>query len=365
MKKLLVAIFTISMLALTSSAMAVGTLEAGMTELAQQIVKNSVANGKKSIAISSFQHTNGDQSELSNYLSDELVLKLFSVPNANLEIIERNQLSKIFQEMQFSMTGVVDSKTIQQLGKLHGVGALVLGSITEMGESIRVNARLIDTETGRVFSAAGTTISKTATIAELLSHIILVADQGGSKKSINSKYGVISKKSNSTGKLQTFKLNLKQYDIGDIPEELGMVTVVHGVGIKGKRVLKGYLKGGLEMSLPFPLKKKFEISFLGYYLENSSILLLDENGTSATWKIDSRGDEISIDGTTYSTNVRLASGAAPALITLSAKGRVIKFYINGKFIATKVHVSSTEYKSLKITLPYHRAEIADLTITQK
>lgn len=367
MKRLLVAIFTLSMLGLTSSAMAVGTLEDGMSELAQQIVKNSVAKGKKSIAISSFQHINGDQSELSNYLSDELVLKLFSVPNSNLEIIERGQLNKIFQEMQFSMSGVVDTKTIQKLGKLHGVGALVLGSITEMGESIRVNARLIDTETGKVFSAAGTTISKTATISELLSRIILVAGQGGSKKSFNSTPGVISKNPNTREKSQTFKLNLKQYDIGDMPEELGMVTVEHGVGIKGKRILKGFQKGSLEMTLPFPLKKKFEISFLGYYLSKASILLSDENGTTATWKVDYYGSELSIDGTIYkiSSGLYLSNGQPPALITLSAKGRIIKFFINGKFIAAKIHDSSTEYKSLKIILPHKKVEISDITITQE
>lgn len=371
MKKILSCILILSMLAVATSAIAVGTLEDGMKDLAQQIVNNSVANGKKSIAISSFQHINGDQSELSNYLSDELVLKLFSVPDANLEIIERGQLNQIFKEMQFSMTDVVDSKTIQKLGKLHGVGALVLGSITEMGESIRVNARLIDTETGRVFSAAGTTISKTATIAELLSRIILVADQSSSKKSFNSSSGVISKKNNTQGKQKIYKLDLKQYDIGDMPEELGMATVEEGVGIKNKRVLRGFQTGGLEMTLPFPLKKNFKISFIGYYMDNSIISLSDKKANTATWKISYNGTTVDISGkknTIYAKSGDHSIGSYyghPATVTLEGKGRIIKFFVDGKFIAAHPHDSSTEYKILKITLPKEKAAIADITITQK
>ena len=358
--------------------MAVGTLEDGMTELAQQIVKNSLAKGKKSIAVSTFQHINGDQSELSNYLADELVLKLFSVPDANLEIIERGQLNKIFQEMQFNMTGVVDSKTIQQLGKVHGVGALVLGSVTEMGESVRVNARLIDTETGRVFSAAGTTISKTATIADLLSHIIVVADHGGSKKSLhnksaNSSTGVISKNSNRrrNGKSETYKVDLKQYDIGDMPEELGMVTVENGKGHVGKRVLKGLEGNYLKTDFPSVLKKNFEISFSGHYMTHaySIITLFDKEGNKIEWKFEGYNGHwanIILDKTKHKLIDKVViSGKTPIKYTLESKGRVLKLFNNGKFIISKIHDASVEYTSLKIAFPEANAEITEISFTQK
>ena len=106
------------------------------------------------------------------HIADELVLNLFRIPNANLDIIEREQLNSIFQEMKFNMTGVVDSKTIQKLGKIHGVDALVLGSIAEMGELVRINARVADTETGKLTSVAAITVDKTEYIKELLARVI-------------------------------------------------------------------------------------------------------------------------------------------------------------------------------------------------
>ena len=172
MKSIIVGIFLILQFSILIPANS-ETLQAGIKKLAQQIVKNSSIKGKSSIAISYFTHTNGDKSELSKHISDELVVNLFSIPNSNLDIIEREQLAAIFHEMKFNMTGVVDTKTIQKLGKIHGVDALVLGSIAEMGKTIRITARVTDTETGKLTSVAAITVEKRANIKKLLSKKII------------------------------------------------------------------------------------------------------------------------------------------------------------------------------------------------
>ena len=76
--------------------------------------------------------------------------------------------------------GVIDVDTAKELGKLHGVEALVIGSITDLGDSIRVIARLIGTETGMVFSSAATSIPKTQTIKDLIRQKIYVRSGVGS-----------------------------------------------------------------------------------------------------------------------------------------------------------------------------------------
>jgi len=179
-KKIFVVLFLMFQLGI-SSAMAGLSLQEGVRELAQQIVDNSITKGKVSIAVSSFANSNGEKSELSLHIADELVLNLFSIPNANINIIEREKLNSIFQEMKFNMTGVVDSKTIQKLGKIHGVDALVLGSIAEMGSVVRINARVADTETGELTSVAAITVDKSHDVKELLSRAI--------KKNVTKKPG--------------------------------------------------------------------------------------------------------------------------------------------------------------------------------
>ena len=373
MNKLLVLLLTSSLIAVSSLTMAAGTLEEGMQELAKQIVANSMAKGKKTIGIASFPHSNGDQSELSNYLADELVLKLFNVPESNLEIIERGQLNKIFQEMQFNMTGVVDTKTIQQLGKVHGVDALVLGSVTEMGESIRINARLTDTETGRVFSAAGTTIPKTSTTVELLSRTLTAVGKNngassikndGKGKSFVSVSGSLSKKTKKKDESPaTYNVDLNKYDIGDMPEELGNVTVENGKNIKGKRVIKGFQGGTFKIVLPFTLKNNFEITLVGAGLgyESNTITLISGD-KHLKWEL-SRSATI-IQDTKYRHQ---DTGYGDKIITyhIVSKGRVVKFFLNEQFIGSQLHDPSAEYTSFTITLKKQKCELTDIAFKQK
>jgi len=346
----------------TFSANSAGTLQEGMNELAVKIIEKSVSKGKTSIAISYFPHINGDKSELSNYIADELVLKLFDVPNSNIEIIERGQLNQIFHEMNFNMTGVVDSKTIQQLGKVHGVGALVLGSITEMGESIRINARLINTETGRVFSAAGTTISKTATIKTLLTRML----KKGTATNSNLSAAIVDENNSNSSGPSVFNIDLMKYSIGDMPEALGMVTVENGKRIKGKRVLKGFQGGAFEINLPGKgLHGDFEILFTGYYLTkgNNKIELISAEKT-LQWKLKSYPYSLIIGDNSYNLAGISRQNNKPNHIRIIGKGRVIKYFVNDKFVASQVGNSSTNYNKFKVTLNKGVNELGNISFIQ-
>lgn len=144
-------------------------VEDGIDKLAKQIVARSGSEEPTTIAISAFPHIDDTCSELSNFLVDELVLSLFDVPDANLQIIERSQLGRIFAELELSMSGAVDANTTQELGRIHGVDTLLVGSLTTLGDDLRVNARMLNTETGQVFSAAAVNIAKTSTVEDLMS----------------------------------------------------------------------------------------------------------------------------------------------------------------------------------------------------
>ena len=161
-------VFVGCMLFFQSVAFGQSGMEGGVDELARQIVDRASSSERTTIAISAFPHVDDTCSELSNFLVDELVLSLFRVPGGNLQIIERSQLGRIFAEIELSMSGVVDANTTQQLGRLHGVDTLLVGSLTTIGDSLRVNARMINTETGQVSSAAAVNIPKTPTIEALM-----------------------------------------------------------------------------------------------------------------------------------------------------------------------------------------------------
>jgi TolB-like protein len=145
-----------------------GSVEAGLQQLAAEIAVKSKQADRNRIAVLPFPNADGSCSVLSNYIADELILSLFSVPDVNLQIVERSQLEAVFAELEMGDGGVLDPATTAKLGNMSGVQGLAVGTITSIGDRVRINARLVNTETGQTISAAAVTIPKTADLEELL-----------------------------------------------------------------------------------------------------------------------------------------------------------------------------------------------------
>ncbi len=84
-------------------------------------------------------------------LLDKLITAF--VHSKRFKVIERAQLEKILNEQKLGLSGIVDASTAAEIGKGIGVDAVVLGSITRAGNSLSIDARLIDTESAAIISA--------------------------------------------------------------------------------------------------------------------------------------------------------------------------------------------------------------------
>ncbi len=62
-------------------------------------------------------------------------------------VIERGMLEQILREQELQETGVVDSETAVEIGKLVGANLVVIGSIVKTGTVYTINSRFIDVET--------------------------------------------------------------------------------------------------------------------------------------------------------------------------------------------------------------------------
>ncbi|MCE9552599.1 MAG: hypothetical protein K8T91_04375 [Planctomycetes bacterium] len=129
--------------------------------LCDQITKGY--NGRRStskptIAVVEFSDLSGNVSNLGRLLSEELITRLFAT--GNYKVIERLLLNKAIAEHKLQLQGLVDPKSAKELGKILGVDAIVSGTIAEVGNSMRVNARLISTETGEILSVAAVTMRR-------------------------------------------------------------------------------------------------------------------------------------------------------------------------------------------------------------
>lgn len=118
------------------------------------------------VAIAGFLSVDGAESDLGRFLGEEVTTSLFDA--GNLVVVERRMIERVLQEQGFQKRDISDPDAVRSIGKLVGADALVLGTYTDLGTSIRVNARIVTVETGAVASAVALSLERTPALLILL-----------------------------------------------------------------------------------------------------------------------------------------------------------------------------------------------------
>ncbi|MBL7066531.1 MAG: VWA domain-containing protein [Candidatus Marinimicrobia bacterium] len=67
-----------------------------------------------------------------------------------ITIVERSRMQDILDEMQLTLSGVIDEEMAVEIGTMAGANAILVGSITVGGEVYRIDSRLVDVATAEV-----------------------------------------------------------------------------------------------------------------------------------------------------------------------------------------------------------------------
>lgn len=105
------------------------------------------------VGIIEFQNLNEEakKDNLGKVVSEMLTTAF--VNSEAFKIIEREQLQKILKEFKLSQSGIIDTSDAKKIGKIAGATAIVTGSVVKMGDYIRLDARIIDVESGIILIA--------------------------------------------------------------------------------------------------------------------------------------------------------------------------------------------------------------------
>jgi TolB-like protein len=127
-------------------------LDRQIDTLTEQIINSLTAQKINKIAVIEFSNLEGKVSDLGRYLAEELTTRLFRT--GRFQIVERRLMNKMIEEQKLSISGLIDENTASRVGRVLGVDALATGTIADLNTSVKINARMIATETGSVFSVA-------------------------------------------------------------------------------------------------------------------------------------------------------------------------------------------------------------------
>jgi TolB-like protein len=117
------------------------------------------AGGSPSILIAVFPledlRPSGETEGLGEVLAEGITDGLSGAPG--IRVVERHRLKAVMDEIGLGMSGAVDEKTAIRVGKLLGANHLLLGSFMKFKGQVRVNARVVRTETGEITGTAKVT----------------------------------------------------------------------------------------------------------------------------------------------------------------------------------------------------------------
>jgi len=116
------------------------------------------------IAITEFTYGN-EFNDFTRNVQDILYTNLIQ---RGMTVVEREKMEQVLNELGNTFTGMIDSTTAAQIGKMLGVEAIVVGTVADMGNSVDLRARLVDVEKGTAITASQVDVVKDPTIAGLL-----------------------------------------------------------------------------------------------------------------------------------------------------------------------------------------------------
>lgn len=113
------------------------------------------------IAVMRFDNagSHGEAAEAENFaalevgLQDMLISELSQ--NAELRLVERAALQELLREQELGSQGRMEAATAAQIGRLIGARYMILGSFVDVFEQVRMDARVVDVETGELLRARG------------------------------------------------------------------------------------------------------------------------------------------------------------------------------------------------------------------
>jgi TolB-like protein len=176
MKKLICTVLCCLLLISAHTAIA---YEKEIKALSATMVEKIAEAAKKNIAVADFTDLQGNTTELGRFLAEELSADL-AEEGKGFDVVDRNNLKNILTEHKLSMSGLVDPRTVKEVGRITGLDAIVTGTVTIFSDSVRVSARVTATDTAKVIVVAKGDITRTKAIEELLAKgIDISATPGG------------------------------------------------------------------------------------------------------------------------------------------------------------------------------------------
>ncbi len=122
-----------------------------ITYMASRTVSLLPEGNERTLAVYYFT-SDGEVNDLSDYLINGLTTEMAGAGKGRVKMVSRQALDRVHSEGTFQMSSLVDEKEQGDIGKLLGADLILTGFITPLNDIFKLNAQLIEVETGVVLN---------------------------------------------------------------------------------------------------------------------------------------------------------------------------------------------------------------------
>lgn len=147
---------------------------AGVDDLAAQIERAVPGEQQYRVAVTEFQDREGVASDMSRFVADRLTLLL--ARNPRMMMLERRFLGDLLRQLKLRRSDLAKPANARLLAKGYGLDMVVVGTLTDFGTLVNLEARMIDVSSGETIGYVSTNVSKDAKVTRMLE---VGRDEGG------------------------------------------------------------------------------------------------------------------------------------------------------------------------------------------
>lgn len=132
---------------------------------------------KPHLAVFDFSDSNkASQDRLLGNTVSEMLTTSF-VQSGKFALVERKEIQKIIEDIEFDKTGMVSDDSAKKIGKLLGVDFGVFGGVSVLNPKIELDARLLDMKTGLLITAVTKSASNENRLRDVCEELVLETER--------------------------------------------------------------------------------------------------------------------------------------------------------------------------------------------
>jgi hypothetical protein len=165
-------------------------------------------------------------------------LESILVNNGKLAIVDRANLDKVRAEQGFQLSGEVSDESAKAIGKMLGAGAIVTGTLVNLGDAYRLTLKAINVETARVAASYPADIANSPRVQTLLANgdgTLGGVQRGTASENTVAQAATTPVTAPPAPLVTTYE---KEYKIGDTGPAGGIVFFDKGVQTNGWRYME-------------------------------------------------------------------------------------------------------------------------------